>query len=73
MASGRFLRERTTIDVIAGLRRDWERTSLPINPVQPVKINFMIETTMLKKDKNQHLIEQLEDTHKRRNFKTCKE
>lgn len=38
--SGR--RERTTTEVMVELRRHWESTSLPIMPVEPVSIIFML-------------------------------
>jgi hypothetical protein len=39
--SGSGRRDSATTDVIVGFRRHCERTSLPMNPVQPVMMNFM--------------------------------
>jgi hypothetical protein len=40
--SGSLRRESATTDVIVGFRRHWERTSLPMKPVQPVRMNFIL-------------------------------
>src|ERR1700761_3520814 len=40
--SGSWRRESGATDVIVGFRRHCERTSLPIKPVQPVRMNFIL-------------------------------
>ena len=47
--SGRLLRDSAMIEVMVGLRRHCVRTSLPMKPVQPVRMNFML----IKSAKNQ--------------------
>jgi len=39
---GSGLRERATMAVMDGLSRHWERTSEPMKPVQPVRMNFIV-------------------------------
>lgn len=44
--SGSVRRDSATTDVMAGFRIHCERTSLPMNPVQPVRMNFILITDL---------------------------
>ena len=39
---GRGRRERAVIDDMSGCARHWASTSLPMKPVQPVRMIFMV-------------------------------
>lgn len=62
-ASGRSRRESAIREVMAGVSRHWFRTSLPMKPVLPKRMTFILVDVRLNKneclDDNERLMEDM--------------